>query len=450
MKALRFVILLALVAAVAIPTGATTTFAQDGDKTEVTLWYHSGQAGERDELSDLIDSFNETNENYFITRTEVPEGDYTNSVRAASVAGELPCVLDFDGPNIYAFVESGDLIPLDPYLPEGYLDDILPSIVDQGTVDGQLWSLGVFDSGLGIWANGPMLEEAGVRIPEGIDDPWTLDEFNAAMDSLAEVIPEDGYVIDFQFTNQGEWYSYAFGPILRSFGADTINRETYATADGTLNSPEAVNAMLWLQGLFDMGYATATPVDPVADFTEGRVPLSYVGHWMYNPYKEALGDDLVLIPMPDFGFGSVAAMGSWNWGITTNCTEEAQQGAWEFIDYAMQPDNMVDFTNRNGAVPSRISVLAEDERYSEGGDLYIYRLQLENTAVPRAQTAAYPAISAAMETLINAVALGEDVQEALDTAVATIDAAIQGGDAGEDDMGEDDMGEDDMDENGEG
>lgn len=56
-----------------------------------------------------------------------------------------------------------------------------------------------------------MLEEAGVRIPEGVDDPWTLDEFNAAVEALAGVVPDDGYVIDFKFTYTGEWYSYGFG-----------------------------------------------------------------------------------------------------------------------------------------------------------------------------------------------------------------------------------------------
>jgi multiple sugar transport system substrate-binding protein len=321
-------------------------------------------------------------------------------------------------------VFSGDLIPLDDYVSEELLADVLPSIIDQGTVDGQLWSLGVFDSGLGIWANRSYLEEAGVRIPEGIDDPWTLEEFNAAMDALAPLVPEDGYVIDFKFTYTGEWYSYAFGPWIRSFGGDTINRETYDTAEGYLNGPEAVEFGTWFQGLFEKGYATATPVDPDADFTEGRVPLSYVGHWMYNTYKEALGDDLVAIPQPDFGNGPVAGMGSWNWGITSTC--ENTDGAWAFIEYLMQPDSVFALTQANGAVPALISVLEEDERYAEGGDMHIYMQQLTGgVAVPRAATSAYPAIQTGMSDAINAIARGEDVQASLDAAVDTIDTLIE-------------------------
>jgi len=418
-KALRVLILVAIIIAVAVPMSASAQ-----DKKEVTLWFHSGQGSERDALDDQITRFNADSMDYEIVPLEVPEGSYNDQVKAAALAGDLPCVLDFDGPFVYNYVFSGDLIPLDDYASEELLADVLPSIIDQGTVNDQLWSLGQFDSGLSIWANKPMLEEAGVRIPEGIDDPWTLDELNAAMDALAPLVPEDGYVIDFQFTNEGEWYSYAFGPWIRSFGGDTIDRETYETAEGFLNGPEAVAFGEWFQSLFDKGYATATPVDPSADFQEGRVPLSYVGHWMYNPYKDALGDDLVLIPQPDFGAGAVTGMGSWNWSITSGC--ENPDGAWAFIEFLMQPDNVAQMTQANGAVPALKSVFEQDARFSMGGDMYIYVRQLEGgVAVPRAATAAYPGIQTGMSDAINAIARGEDVQASLDGAVDIIDSAIE-------------------------
>jgi multiple sugar transport system substrate-binding protein len=418
-KALKVLVLVAIVLAVALPMGVS---AQDGKK-EVSLWFHSGRGGERDALDAIITSFNEASDEYVIVPQQVPEGSYNDQVKAAAVAGELPCVLDFDGPFIYNYVYAGDLIPMDEYFGDEMLDDVLPSIIDQGTVNGELYSLGQFDSGLAFWGNRAMLEEAGVRIPEGLEDTWTLPELNDALDALAEVVPDDGYVIDLKFSYTGEWYSYAFGPIIRSFGGNTINFDGYDTADGYLNSIEAFDAMTWLQGLFEKGYATASPVDPDADFMEERVPLSYCGHWCYPSYQEALGEDLVLIPMPDFGTGPVTGMGSWNWGITSSC--ENPDAAAEFIEYLMVPDNVTMMTDANGAVPARISVLEADERYQPGGDLYIYYLQLtEGVAVPRAKTVVYPTISSQMETVINAIANGEDVLATLDAAVAEIDAAI--------------------------
>jgi multiple sugar transport system substrate-binding protein len=400
-----------------------TASAQDG-KQEVSLWFHSGQGSERDALDAQITAFNDMSADYVIVPIEVPEGNYNDQVKAAALAGELPCVLDFDGPNVYNYVFSGDLIPLDDYASEELLADVLPSIIEQGTVNDQLWSLGQFDSGLGLWGNKAMLDAAGVRIPEGLEDTWTLDEFNAALEALAAQEPEAGYVLDLKFSYTGEWYSYAFGPWIRSFGGDTIDRETMSTAEGVLNGPEAVDFGEWFQGLFESGYATADPVDPDADFHEGRVPLSYAGHWEYNPSKAGLGDDLVLIPQPDFGNGAVTGMGSWNWSITSTC--ENPDGAWAFIEHLMQPENVEAMTTANGAVPALVSVLEADERYQEGGELYLYYRQLtEGVAVPRAQTNAYPAISTAMSDAINAIARGEDVQASLDAAVDTIDTYIE-------------------------
>lgn len=397
---------------------------EEGEGEEISVWVHSGQSEERTAFDDLVDRYNTEQNEYMAVREVVPEGSYNDQVQAAALAGDLPCVLDFDGPFVYNYVFAGDLAPLDPYVDDEYLSDFLPSIIDQGTVDGQLWSLGQFDSGIAFYANREMLEEAGVRIPEGVDDPWTLEELNAAVEALAGVVPEDGRVVEFYMNRTGEWYSYAFGPILRSFGGDTIDKETFETAEGVLNGPEAFEFGTWLQGLFTEGYATATPVDPETDFQEGRVALAYDGHWNYNPYKDALGDNLVVIPMPDFGEGPVSGMGSWNWGITSDC--ENKDGAWDFIEFLLQPENIAEVTEANGAPASRISVLEEDERYAEGGDLYVYTLQLqEGIAVPRAATAAYPGIQTAMSDLINALARGEDVQEALDAAVDTVDAAIE-------------------------
>jgi multiple sugar transport system substrate-binding protein len=421
MKTLRNSFLVILAMLLVLPL-SQLTFAQDGPQ-EVSLWYHSGQGGERDALNIAIESFNSSQDEYEIVPTEVPEGNYNEQVRNAALSGTLPCVLDFDGPFIYSYVESGDLTPIGEYFDEDFLADVLPSIIDQGTVDGTLWSLGQFDSGLAIWGNRALLDEAGVRIPEGLDDVWTLDEFNAAIEALDGVVPDDGYVIALQMQNEGEWFSYAFGPILRSFGADTIDRETYETAEGVLNGEAAFNAMSWLQGLFENGYASDDAVDPDADFLEGRVALAYVGHWRYVDYKAALGDDLVLIPVPDYGNGAVTGMGSWNWGITSSC--ESKDGAAAFIAHVMSPENVITVTDANGAVPALISVLEADERYQEGGDLWIYRQQLENgVAVPRAQTAVYPTISTAMETLVRAVARGDDVLDALDDAASAVDEAI--------------------------
>ena len=97
-----------------------------------------------------------------------------------------------------------------------------------------------------------MLDENGIRIPT-IDEPWTEDEFDAALATLKAA----GYEtpIDIGAEDTGEWWPYAYSPMLQSFGGDLIDRDTMLTADGALNGPEAVAWGEWFQGLFENGYA---------------------------------------------------------------------------------------------------------------------------------------------------------------------------------------------------
>lgn len=396
------------------------TIAQE--PAPVTFFFHSGTGGEFDAVTQITENFNSSQSEFVAVPTEIPGENYTDAVNAAALAGDLPCLLDFDGPTLYSFAWRGYLVPMDDLIPEGFLDDILPSIVEQGTYNGQLYSLGVFDSGLAIWGNRAYLEEAGVRIPEGIEDAWTFEEFNEAIEALSAL---DGvYALDFK-TNYGagEWYTYGFSPMLQSFGADLINREDYQTSEGVLNGEEAVTALEWFSGLFENGHALTSPPDD-SEFVNGNAALSWVGHWEYPNYLQNLGDDLVLIPMPKFGDAAVTGMGSWNWGITSNC--DNKEGAWAFLEFMLQGEQMQIMTDANGAVPSRISVLEADERYAEGGPLNVYFQQLTGgVAVPRPSTPAYPVITAEFARAVDEILKGADVQEALDIAVDAIERDIE-------------------------
>ncbi|MCC6613848.1 MAG: sugar ABC transporter substrate-binding protein [Anaerolineae bacterium] len=420
MKVSRVLLGLLLVALFILPMTASAQPA------EISVFFHSGRGSERDALDTIITNFNDSQSDYVAVATELPEGSYTDAVNAAALSGDLPCLLDFDGPTLYSFAWRGYLLPIDSYVSDDLKADILPSIIDQGSYNDHLYSLGVFDSGLALWANREMLEAAGVRIPTGLDDVWTLDEFDAALAALKEANP-DNFILDLKMNyGEGEWFTYGFAPILQSFGGDLIDRSTYESAEGVLNGEAAVAAMTWLQGLFDKGYATSTPPDD-NEFINGNAALSWVGHWEYNRYATELGDNLVLISMPDFGQGAATGMGSWNWGITNQC--ESPDGAWALLDFMLEPEQMTIMTDANGAVPSRISVLDADERYAEGGPLNIFVQQLQNgVAVPRPQTPAYPVITSEFAKMISEISSGADVQTALDNAVDAIDADISAND----------------------
>ena len=422
-NAMRKILIVLLVLLLTLPVfaGGKKEAAASGP-IQVSVWFHSGKGAERDTLNAQIADFNAMQSDIVVVAKQLPEGSYTEQVNAGAMVDELPDLLDFDGPFVYNFAWSKYLMPMDDYVDSAMKNDILPSIIKQGTYNGHLYSLGTFDSGLGIYANKKYLKAAGIRIPKGVDDAWTGAEFADALKKL-QALPQVEYALDLKMNyGRGEWFTYAFSPILQSFGADLIDRSDFQKSEGTVNGPKAVEAMKLFQSWFTDGYTKYNPGGDT-DMADGKAALSYVGHWMYNDLKAALGDDLVLLPMPAFGGKSVTGMGSWNWGMTANTKNP--EAAMTFLKYLMDPDQILRMTNANGAVPSRKSAIAKSDLFKAGGDLEVFIQQLGKTAVPRPETAAYAVITAAFAEAVDNIAQGADVQSELDKVAAKIDQDIK-------------------------
>jgi multiple sugar transport system substrate-binding protein len=405
-------------------TSLAPSAAQTNQRKPISVWTHNLLGSvEGDVLAATVAAFEQAQGDYKIELVPIAPEIYADRVTGSVQSGSLPCVLEFDGPYLYNFAWPGYLQPIDRFVSAELRADFLPSIIAQGTFNGQLYSLGQFDSGLAIYGNRQYLTAAGVRIPT-FDQPWNLAEFEEALEKLT-ALPEVEYAIDMKINyGRGEFYTYGYSPILQSFGGDLIDRQTYQEASGVLDGPQSVEAMQHFQSWFQKGWAGKSTTTDDDFYVSKKAALSWVGHWMYNPHAQGLGDNLVLLPMPDFGHGPKTGMGSWNWGITSNCQDP--DGAWAFIEHLLSPEEILRMTNANGAVPARRSALAQSELYGEAGLLHLFVQQLESDrAVPRPATPAYATISTAFAKAIENIVNGADVQTELTQAAQKIDQDIK-------------------------
>ncbi len=388
------------------------------------VWAHAGQAAERQVLEQQVKRFNVSQTGTTVELTFIPEGSYNSQVQAAALSKDLPDVLEFDGPFVYNYVWQQNLVPMDKLISASVRQDLLPSILQQGTYQGRLYSVATFDSGLGLYGRRSKLQAAGIRIPKGNKDAWTVAEFDRALAGLAARDP-DKQVLDLKLNYRGEWATYGFSPIIQSAGGDLIGRGKDGTTNSSLNSPVAVTAMQSVQNWIKKGY-----VDPNIDdaaFTGDRVALSWVGHWAYKDYAKAVGKDLVVLPLPNFGKGSKTAQGSWNWGITTNCpAQKCQKSAMQFLEFLLQPPEVLAMANVNGAVPGTKRAIAKSALYAPNGALRLFAEQLlAKETVPRPQTPAYPVITSAFQSAFANIRNGLPVKTALDRAATAIDVDLQ-------------------------
>lgn len=383
----------------------------------VDLWRHESADAELVANLAAIERFNQQQDSWFVRVETLPQGSYTESITAAALAGQLPCIFDADQPVIPNFAWSGHLMPLDQLLPGNLLDQLLPGAT--GEYKGTPYSVGQFDVALALFALRSELEKFGIR-QASMEAPYSHRELMEILQQIKADQP-GSFPIDINSRFDGEWISYGYGPWLQSGGADLIDRISMTRADGVLNSEAAAGVALWYQSLFEQRLAERQPVDDQA-FTQGRALLHYTGSWYAQQYADRFGDDLVIMPPPDFGQGPVVGSGSWHWAVSSSC--DYPDAASDFLSFLLSDTEIAAMSDATGMIPVTGSAASLTRRYHAEGDWRIFYDYVRAYAVPRPETPAYPKISAAFEKAMLDIKFGRNIQQALDIAVDSIEYDI--------------------------
>jgi multiple sugar transport system substrate-binding protein len=384
---------------------------------DIPMWRHESGDLEVTVTRALIDEFNKSQQQYRVVYENLPKGSYTQTVTAAAVAKKLPCLIDMDQPTVANFAWSGYVRPLDKLLDKQVQADLLDG--GKGSYKGVLYSVGQFDVVLAMFARKSALAKAGVRIAT-IAQPWTLAETNDAFAKLKK-LPEYEYVIDIHNSYDGEWWTYGYSPWLQSFGGDLIDRKSMTTAEGKLNGKPAVAFGTWFQALFKKGYVNKKPADDKS-FLQGRVPLDFAGSWAYEDAFKKWGDDVVVMPVPDFGNGPKIGAASWQYGISTSCPHP--EGAAAFVNYMVQPATVAKLSQSTSLLPANKRAAPLTTDYRDGGKLRFFFDFAQKYAVNRPSTPGYPFLTSTFEKALRDIATGADVQTTLDNATDAIDRNI--------------------------
>ena len=403
-----------LLAAVA---GCASGAAGDGTNGELTIWTHNG--GNTEELAAvqaIVDGYNESQDTTTVTLQAFPQASYNESVIAAAASGKLPCIVDIDGPNVANWAWAQYLTPLDLSVD---LNENLPSTL--GIWNGETYSVGYYDVALAMFARKSVLDAAGIRVAT-IEQPWTQQEFGDALQALKATGTWTN-PLDIGTGDVGEWYPYAFSPLLQSFGGDLVDRDDYQSAEGILNGPEALEWAEWMQTLATDGYiATKSGADSALDFQNNVTAIQYGGSWAAANNTEAIGDDLAVMPSVDLGEGTKIGGGSWQWGVTSGCADTA--AAMDYLSYSLSPENIANVAVATATIPATDAAAALVPGFEDGGNLAIFRELSAKSAVLRPETPAYPFIATEFTSATQDIINGGDPQKTLDAAVAAIDANI--------------------------
>ncbi len=399
---------------------ASTLFAGAAlAQTELTMWYHgAGNDNEMKLVNEMLDEFNASQPDWKVVITAFPQAAYNDSVVAGALAGTLPDIIDIDGPILPNWAWSGYIQPLK--IDESLIKDYLPG--PKGVWNGKLYGIGMWDAAISLVTRQSYLDELKLRKPT-LDQPWTADEFQAALDA-AKNSGKFEYALDLGTAWTGEWYPYAFSPLLQSFGGDLIDRTTYSTAEGALNGDAAMAWGKWWQHLFTDGYAQATqdPAERDSGFATGKYAFSWNGNWAALGALKAF-DDVLFLPAPNFGAGS--KIGAASWQLSISASSKHPDGANAFINFALQPKNLARFSKGLGLIPATAAAAELTDNYKVGGPLNVFFDLSNRQGVLRPVTPGYPVMAKIFEKAASDIAHGADVAATLDAAVDEINADIE-------------------------
>ena len=415
--------IVALLGTAALTTAAYGGSSKANETSNIVVWSHGGATdAEKAAAKKIVQGFNSSQTAIKATLKFIPD---QQKVITATSAAKLGDVVESDGEAMSANVYAKKLQALDGLVSQSVLDNQTASVTAQNTFagDGKRYEVSIYDSGIAFYGNKKLLSAAGVKYPTTWDKAWTPEQFAGALQKLAKK-DKDKKVLDVKENYGLSGYStYAWLPFISSAGHLVLEN---GKAEGALNNSAVVAAF---QKVATWKKFTDANADDKA-FVTGRVALSLVGHWVYNDYKKAIGKNLVVIPLLNFGDGAKTGQGSLAWGISAGTKNAKAAGA--FLDYAMSDQSVKTMTNANAAPPGTKTVTASSPLYKKGGPLELYATGLSKScgnnapskdciAVPRTISPGWPIINAKAGQAMQDIWTGSNPKAALDKAAKAID-----------------------------
>jgi N,N'-diacetylchitobiose transport system substrate-binding protein len=236
--------------------GGSSSTDGGGEGAELRVWL-VGTDTPQEARDYLVDTFAEENPGSTLVIEEQQWTGLVDKLTTSLSSNDSPDIVEIGNTQAAAFTSSGALLSLDDI--EGDLggDDLLPGFVEAGTYDDTLYAVPYYSGARIVFYNTAMYEQAGVAVPE------TLDDYVANGTALAGALPG---VSGVYFPGK-DWYNAL--PFIWENGGEVAVEEDDGTWDAQFSSPESLAGLAQVQEL--MTTASLAPKD--GDETEAWVPF---------------------------------------------------------------------------------------------------------------------------------------------------------------------------------
>lgn len=313
------------------------------DGSTITMWTRSATEAQSQLL---VDAYNEKHQNQ-VELSVFPVDEYLPRVGTAAGAGELPDLIGLDVVFVPQLTTTGAFLDITDHIAGlPYAEDLAPSHIDVGTVDGRQHVVPHTMDLSVLFYNKELYERAGLD-PE--QPPTTMHEF-AEHARTIDALGDDVHGTFFG-GNCGGCYVFTWWPSLWADGHEVMNAEG---TESYLASPESQALYDVWKGLVDdgvvaPGYEDETGPTWVTLFPEGNVGVMPMPSTQLGLMPESM--DIGVAPIPGLDGGASTFVGGDSIGISAN--SDVPDQAWHFIAWTLSDEAQVDVVAANDDVVFR-------------------------------------------------------------------------------------------------
>jgi arabinogalactan oligomer/maltooligosaccharide transport system substrate-binding protein len=319
----------------------------------------------------------------------VPFQELPNKWSTEVAAGGGPDMFTMPNDDLGNWIRGGLVAPVDEFV-AGHLDGFSDLVIEGVTYEGQMYAVPGIAKALGLFYNKSLVE----------NPPTTTDEL------LAQVKEGKVFVI--------QPYGYhTYGFLTGAFGGTLLDESGKCVAD----QGGFADALAYLKELKDAGAVFELDEGKANSmFTDGTAAFMATGPWMLGTFKEALGDDLGVAPLPSGPGGEATPLtGIDGWYLNPNSTN--QQAAIDFALFAFGPEGSKIYADVAGAPMGRTDIEISDPFIAEFANI-------ANAGFPRPQSAEFGAWWGAFNDAITKVLEGQsEPADAVAEACAAMNTA---------------------------
>ncbi|GGE29899.1 ABC transporter substrate-binding protein [Pullulanibacillus camelliae] len=417
-------------------SSAASATKKENGRIVVTFW-HSMSGEPQKTLEKIVDDYNHSQKKVLVKAQF--QGTYEESLpKYLSVGGtdKAPTMIQVQEIGTKAMINSGFIQPVQKFIDKDHYDtsQLEKNIINYYTVDNKLNSMPFNSSTPVLYYNADAFQQAGIKLnPEDVTFEQIREDAKKITDST------NGQMKGFAL----QPYGWLFEELLANQNGLLVNKENGHAGTPTkavFNSKEGKNILQWAKDMIqdktfvDYGTGTTAGDDMTAGFLSGKVAMfiqsSASIRDVVNNAKFKVG--VAYLPHPQSIERNGVAIGGASLWMSKGKSSAEQNAAWDFMKYLASPHVQAEWHVGTGYFAVNTKAYSDPvvvDAYKKIPQLQVSVNQLQaSKPSPTTQGAlmqSLPEERTAVETAMESVYNGEDIDKALDKAVNDTNSAIE-------------------------